>query len=340
MKLKPQQLNAHLQKPLAPIYLIGGDEPLQIQECCDAVRAAARAQGFTEREVMSVERGFDWGEIMMAADSMSLFGDRKIIELRMPTGKPGDQGGKVLRAYAENPSPDNLLMIICGKLDAATLRTKWAQSLEKAGAMIQVWPIEAAQLPSWVQTRLREKGLQASNDAVSILVERVEGNLLAAAQEIEKLLLLHGPGRIDDEAVADAVSDSARYSIYGLVDIILSGRCDKLLRMLNGLKGEGVEPILVLWALSREIRSLATMSREIRRGTGVEAVMSSQRVWERRKPIVREALKRHGLGHWYGFLQHSAKIDRTIKGVEAGKPWDELLQLGLSMAGSPVLALA
>ena len=337
MKLRPDQLSGHLQKQLAPIYFVGGDEPLQVQESCDAIRAAAREQGYTEREVMTVERGFAWDEIMQAADSMSLFGDKKILELRLPTGKPGDQGGKVLRQYAERPSEDTILMVICGKLDAATLRTKWAQELEKAGVLIQVWPIEAARLHDWVQARMRQQGLQASNEAITILVERVEGNLLAAAQEIDKLLLLYGPTRLEAEAVADAVADSARYSIYNLVDTALTGRADKTLHMLNGLRSEGVDPVLVLWALSREIRSLSNMALDIRKGSAIEAVLSQQRVWEKRKPMVREALKRHGLGRWFGFLQHCAKIDRLIKGQELGKPWDELLQLGLSIAGKQAI---
>lgn len=333
MKIRPDQLSSHLQKPLSPIYLVGGDEPLQVQESCDAIRVVAREQGYTEREVMSVERGFAWDMVLQSADSMSLFGDKKIIELRMPTGKPGDQGGKMLRAYAERPAEDTLLIVICGKLDAATLRTKWAQALEKAGVLIQVWPIEAARLHDWVQTRMRQRGLQASNEAISILVERVEGNMLAAAQEIDKLLLLYGPSRLEADAVADAVADSARYSIYNLVDTALTGRADKTLHMLNGLRAEGVDPVLVLWALSREIRCLSNMALDVRKGAAIEAVLSQQRVWERRKPVVREALKRHGLGRWYGFLQQCARIDRLIKGQELGKPWDELLQLGLSVAG-------
>ncbi|NOY67587.1 MAG: DNA polymerase III subunit delta [Gammaproteobacteria bacterium] len=338
MKLRPDQLSSHLQKQLAPIYFIGGDEPLQVQESADAVRAAAREQGFTEREVMTVERGFVWEEVMQAADSMSLFGDKKILELRLPTGKPGDQGGKVLRQYAANPPEDTLLMIVSGKLDSGSLRTKWAKEIEKAGVLIQVWPIEAARLHDWVQTRLRQHGMQASNEAISILVERVEGNMLAAAQEIDKLLLLHGPVRLEAEAVADAVADSARYSIYNLVDTALTGRADKTLHMLNGLRSEGVDPVLVLWALSREIRSLSNMALDVRKGAAIEAVLNQQRVWEKRKPMVRDALKRHGLGRWYAFLQHCAKIDRVIKGQELGKPWDELLQLGLSIAGKQVIA--
>jgi len=339
MKVRPDQLKNHLKQSLAPIYLLGGDEPLQLQESCDAIRQTARQQGFTEREVRTVERGFSWDEILQLTSSMSLFGDKKIIELRLPTGKPGDEGARVLREYASQANEDTLLMVICGKLDSASLRTKWAQALEQAGVVTQVWPIEAAQLHEWIQTRMRQRGLQASRDAVTLLVERVEGNLLAAAQEIDKLVLLQGEGRVDVEAVAEAVSDSARYSIYSLVDTALTGRADKTIKIINGLKGEGVEPVLVLWALNREIRSLSGMSARLRKGEGIEAVLNQQRVWERRKPLMREALKRHGLGRWYGFLQQSARIDRIIKGAEVGKPWDELLQLVLSISGKTVLEL-
>jgi DNA polymerase-3 subunit delta len=228
-------------------------------------------------------------------------------------------------------------MVICAKLDSASLRTKWAQELESSGVLVQVWPIETGRLHDWIQARMKTQGMQASRDAVSLLVERVEGNLLAAVQEIDKLLLLHGPGRIEVEAVAEAVSDSARYSIYGLVDTAMTGQAEKTSRIINGLRSEGVESILVLWALSREIRSLSSMAAEVRKGVAIESVLTQQRVWERRKPLVREALKRHSLGRWYGFLQHCARIDRIIKGAEVGKPWDELLQLGLSIAGTAVL---
>jgi len=338
MKVKPEQLTSHLKKSLAPIYLVGGDEPLQVQESCDAIRKAAREQGFTEREVMNVERGFDWHDILHAADSMSLFGDRKIIECRLPTGKPGDQGGKVLREYASRPSEDNLLMVVCGKLDGQTLRTKWAKELEQAGVLVQVWPVDATHLPDWISRRLASKGIQASGDAIALLVDRVEGNLLAATQEIDKLLLLHGPGRLEVEAVADAVAESARYNIYSLVDTILQGQAGKTVRMLEGLRAEGVDPVLVLWVLTRELRSLSNMSREMRRGTPVESVLGKERVWERRKPLVRNALKRHGLGRWYGFLQQSAQIDQIIKGQSLGKPWDELVQLSLAVAGKTVIS--
>jgi len=339
MKLKANQLNSHLQQGLAKIYLLAGDEPLQLQECADQIRVAAREQGFTEREVRSVDKSFSWDELTMLSSSMSLFGDRKLIELHLPTGKPGDQGARALREYVEQSSDDNCLMILCGKMDAASLRTKWAQALEQAGVLIQVWPLEGVQLQQWIGSRMQSLDMQPSADAVNLLVERVEGNLLAAAQEIDKLSLLHGGGRIDVQAVAEAVADSTRYNIYHLVDIALSGKSEKFVKILNGLKAEGTEPVIVLWALNREIRSLSGMAAEVRKGTAIEAVFSRQRIWERRKPLINQALKRHGLGRWYGFIQHGARIDRIIKGMEGGKAWDELLQLGLSIAGNHLLEI-
>jgi DNA polymerase-3 subunit delta len=337
MKLKPEQLAGHLKKGLAPVYLVGGDEPLQVEESCDAIRKQAREAGYTEREVMSVEKGFDWNQLTQSAGSMSLFGDKKILELRMPAGKPGKEGAKAFAEYLDHLPEDTLLMVICGKLDSATVKTKWVQSLEKAGVMIQVWPVDANRLPDWIAQRMRSRGLQASGEAISLLSERVEGNLLAAAQEIEKLLLLHGSGRVDVDAVAASVADSARFSLFDLVDHALAGRQERVVRMLNGLRGEGVEPILILWALTREIRSLALMSTSLSQGMAVEAVLARHRVWEKKKPLMKSALKRHSRARWYGLLRKCAQIDRIIKGAAVGKPWDELLQLGLWLAGRPLL---
>lgn len=337
MKLKPEQLAAHLKKGLAPVYLVCGDEPLQVEESCDAIRKQAREEGFTEREVLTVEKGFDWSALAQSAGSMSLFGDRKILELRMPTGKPGKEGAKAFGEYVQNLSDDTVLMVICGKLDASTMKTKWVKSLEEAGVLIQVWPIDAARLPMWIEQRMRSRGLQGSKEAISLLAERVEGNMLAAAQEIEKLLLLQGSGRVDVDAVAASVADSARFSLFDLVDHALAGRDERVVRMLNGLRGEGVDPVLILWALTREIRSLAQMSTSLSQGQGIEAVLARHRIWEKKKPLMKSALKRHSRGRWYSLLRKCAHIDRIIKGAAVGKPWDELLQLGLLVAGRPLL---
>lgn len=333
MQIKPEQLNAALGKGLARIYFVSGDEPLLVQEACDQIRAAARQAGCTEREVHHVEGGFDWQGFLQAGDAMSLFADKKLIELRLPTGKPGDKGSKALQAYAERPSEDNILLIIAGKLEGSAKNTKWYKALDKAGAMVTIWPIDVRQLPGWAMRRMQQKGLQAKQDAVALLVERVEGNLLACSQEIEKLLLLHGPGQVSLEAVMESVADSSRFDVYKLVDAALQGDVARTTRIVHGLKGEGVEPVLVLWALTREIRSMAEMTFEMSKGNSVEQVLGKWRVWEKRKPLVRAGLQRHSLPQWQSILRRAAELDAMIKGRRTGNVWDELLDISLCLGG-------
>ena len=218
MKLRADQLKDHVKKPLQPIYIISGDVPLLVQEATDAIRQAARQQGFTERELLHQEAGFDWNYVIESASSMSLFGDKKILELRLGNQKPNDAGKKVLTQYSENPSPDTLLLVITDKLDSAVQRAKWFKSLEAAAVWIQIWPVDAKQLPQWIQRRMMQSGLTPQQEAVSLIAERVEGNLLAASQEIEKLRLLYGETSIDVTMVQDAVADSARFDVFSLVD--------------------------------------------------------------------------------------------------------------------------
>ncbi|HGX91901.1 MAG TPA: DNA polymerase III subunit delta [Candidatus Tenderia sp.] len=333
MQIKPEQLSGHLAKGMAPLYFVSGDEPLQVQEACDIIRAAARQAGCVEREVHHVEARFDWQGFLQSGDAMSLFSDRKLIELRLPSGKPGIEGSKALQAYAERPSDDNILLIIAGKLEGSVKNSKWYKTLDKAGAMVTIWPMELRQLPGWVMRRMKQKGLQPSQDAVSLLVERVEGNLLACAQEIEKLVLLHGTGAIDVEQVAASVADSSRFDIYKLVDCALQGDVARTSRIIQGLKGEGVEPTLVLWALSREIRAMQSMAYDLHQGANIGSVLAKNRVWDKRKPLVQTGLKRHSLPQWQAMLKHCAEVDATIKGVRPGNVWDEFLQLSLWLGG-------
>ena len=337
MKLKPEHLPAHLQRNLAPIYLVSGDEPLQVAEAGDAIRARARESGCSERLLFNVEAGFDWNALLQARDNLSLFAERRLVELRLPGGKPGEAGAKVLREYAARPSGDDVLLVISGKIDKDAQRSKWFTSLEQAGVVVQVWPLSVAQLPAWIERRMRAKGLQPAAEAVAMLAERVEGNLLAAAQEIEKLALLHGKGAVDCAAVAAAVADSARYSVYDLVDRALAGEAAAVTRIVRGLQAEGEEPVVVLWALSREIRSLTIMAEELRRGAALEQLFAKHRVWENRKRLVGGALKRCPPQILRRLLRHAGQADRVIKGVTAGNLWDELLQLALGLAGSSVV---
>ncbi len=333
MQLRPEQLEAHLKKTLAPVYFISGDETLLVTEAADAIRAAARSQGYTDREVLNVDSGFDWNQLLAAGNNLSLFAERRILEVRLPSGKPGDAGGKALRAYVERPPEDTLLMVIAGKLEAAARKSKWVQALEGAGVGITLWPVDAQRLPAWIQQRMQSRGLQPDREAVALLAERVEGNLLACAQEIEKLLLLRGPGPVAADAVQAAVADSARFDVFGLVDSALLGEVARSQRMLAGLRGEGVEPVLILWALAREIRNLTGMAREVAKGVSPNQVLARFRVWESRKKPVAAALGRLRLAHWQQLVQQAAALDRIIKGQAPGNPWDELVQLTLRMAG-------
>ncbi|GAB4289268.1 MAG: DNA polymerase III subunit delta [Thiohalomonadaceae bacterium] len=333
MRLRAEQLPSHLTKPLLPIYLVSGDEPLQLNEATDALRAAARAQGYSEREVLQVEAGFDWGTLAAAASHLSLFAARKLIELRLPSGKPGDAGAKALSAYAAAPSPDNLLLISCGKLDKQQQNSKWFKALEAAGAVVQVWPVEPRALPGWVRQRLQARGLQATPEAAQLLADRVEGNLLAAAQEAEKLALLYGSGPLDAEQVRSAVADSARYDVFELADAALGGDAPRCARILEGLRGEGDDPVLILWALVREVRALAQIAAGQAAGTPLATLLQEHRVWDKRKPLYQAALQRHNLRRWRTLLRRAARLDRICKGAEPGNPWDELLQFSLLMAG-------
>lgn len=333
MKLYFDKLEGHLRQGLKPIYLLSGDEPLQLMEAEDAIRRTARDAGFAEREVMHVESGFDWNSLLAAGDALSLFAEKKLIELRMPTGKPGKEGGKVLSEYAADPPPDTVLMISSGKLDRSAQNSKWFKSLDKAGVTLAVWPVDPAALPGWVMQRMRSRGMQPTQEAARILAERVEGNMLAAAQEVEKLLLLYGEAAIDAAQVEEGVADSARYDVFELVDTALLGDVPRTTRVVNGLRGEGVEPVLLLWAVLREIRALAQMAAELEQGGALDGVMERFRVWNKRKAPVRAGLQRHNLKRWQLLLRRAGRIDRMIKGIEPGNPWDELLQLTLLMAG-------
>jgi len=329
MKVRPDQLERHLNSDLAVIYFICGDEPLQVMESADRIRAEARKREYTEREVMDVDAQFDWNQLLDSANSLSLFSEKRILELRLPTGKPGKVGSKILQEYAQRPADDAILIISSGKLESSSKNTKWFKTLDQQGVIIQCWPINADQLPGWINQRLQSKGIVADQQAVQLLSDRVEGNLLAAAQEVDKLFLLHGAGKLSFEQTAAAVSDSSRFNIYDLVDSALVGDVARTSRIISGLKTEGVEPVLMLWALSREVRMIAKISEAT---ISADAAMSKLRVWDNRKALIRKAMSRHSAARWKLFLKRCAKIDKVIKGVEQGRAWDELLMLSTQIA--------
>ena len=335
MQLRIDALDAHVAKPLAQLYVITSDEHLLALEAADKIRRAARKQGYTERDVLSVERSFKWGELLAANQELSLFGDKKLIELRIPTGKPGKDGGAALQSYAKNLSPDNLTLITLPKLDWATQKAAWVASLQQAAVYIDIPNVERAQLPAWIGQRLAAQGQSAERASIDFIAERVEGNLLAAHQEIQKLGLLHEPGKLSYEQVQDAVLNVARYDVFKLSEAMLAGDPARLVRMLEGLKGEGEALPLVLWAVSEEIRTLLKLKAGMAQGRPLGALMKEMRIWGPRERMMEPALRRVSLPVLEKALQEAAQVDKMIKGLRAkshaGDAWDALLQLALTI---------
>lgn len=333
MRVRADDLPRQLSRGLAPVYLLSSDEPLLLGDARDAVRQAALAQGHTERVSLYADTGFDWNALAQVAEGMSLFAERRLIDLRLTTARPGDEGARVLVGYAERPPAADILLISAPQLDGQSQKTKWLKALDGAGVIVQLWPPSAAQLPGWIARRMRERGLEPSREAIAIMAERVEGNLLACANEIEKILLLRGKGPVDAQGLLEAITDSARFDIFDLVDGALGGDAARVIRILHGLEAEGLEPPLVLWALTRAIRFHAGLALAVSQGQNAQRLVQADRMWARRQSLVERALRRHSIGDWWHLLRRAAEVDRVTKGQAAGKVWDELLQLALSIAG-------
>ena len=340
MKISGDNLAASLARQLQTIYLVSGDEPLLVNEAADAIRATARKQGFEERELHVVERGFDWQGLIANSRSMSLFAQRKIVEIRMANAAPGEQGADAIVELAGEPSPDTLVLIITAKLDGRTQNSRWVSAVEKNGVLVQVWPIDLPRLPAWIRERLGRHKLHADPAAASLLAERVEGNLLAAHQEIEKLALLLPPGPISAETVLDAVADSARFDVLQLGEAAMRGQTARALRILEGLRGEDVEPTLVLWAVNKDLQWIARARGLMRRGQSAESAMNALYVWRPRQNAMGQALSRMNGHTLRNLLLDAERVDRTIKGVEKGDPWLALERLVARLAGVKVATIA
>jgi len=335
MRLKPEQIAAALQKGLAPVYFISGDEPLQLGEVADAVRAAARTAGYDSREVLVADAGFSWNGLNESASSLSIFADKKIIDLRLPTATPGTDGAKALIAYCERLQPgmeDTLLLITSAKLAGSSLKTQWFQALDKVGCVVQVWPLEGQDLIRWLQQRMQRRGLQAETEGIKILASRIEGNLLAAAQEIEKLYVLYGAGPLSKQQIFDVVADSSRFDVFKLMDSVLAAKVNRIFRVLSGLQAEGVAAPVVLWALTREARVLIKIKQALAQGQNKAQVFKSNQIWDKRQQLVSDALNRLTDSDLNSILTLSAKADRQIKGQQQGEPWETLLSVCLMFA--------
>lgn len=339
MQLKAEQITRTIEsKGLSPIYMVSGDEPLQLNEVSDYIRQKAREQGVEERVVFDVIQGFDWKSLIQENATMSLFSSRRLIELRLGTSKPGQEGGKVLIEYAAQESGDNILLITTAKLEKQVQKSKWYQALNKIGMMIQVWPVEVARLPHWIDQRAKKYNKRIDKDAAQLIADNVEGNMLAASQEINKLCLLIDDDQITVDSVISAVTDSARFDVFSAIECAYAGETKRLLRMLDGLRGEGLEPMAIYGALMWDYRRLCTLSHHLSCGVALEKLFTEYRIWgDKRKQAIRAILHRHPRKKLHALLRQANKLDKIIKSADRQIAWNDLVTLLLAFSGHDVI---
>lgn len=340
MQLTADRLDAHLASQLAPLYTVYGDETLLVNEAVDAIRARARESGFDERDSHTVERGFDWSRLFADSRALSLFGGRRLIELRLPGGKPGRDGAEALAALPAQLSADVMALIVLPRIDAATQKSAWFGALDRAGVTVRVDSVELEQLPRWIAARLQRHGLRlppgdAGRALLDFLVARVEGNLLAAHQEIEKLALLFPPGELDPEAVEQTVLNVARYSVFKLGEAVLGGDAARLLRMLRGLQAEGVPPVLVHWTLAEDVRAWLRIRQGLDAARPLPELLRANRIWGPKQKLLERVLPRLRTPELERLLLLAARCDLAVKGLRPDdlphSPWAALQVLALAM---------
>lgn len=331
MRLPAEQLAQHLQSPLRPLYVIFGDEPLGLMEASDALRATARKNGYSERVSYTVERGFDWQRLQANSQSLSLFATLKIVEIHIPGGKPGAEGSKALQAYVADLPPDTLTLITLPRIEKKE-QGAWYQKLEQAAVMVAVDPVEIARLPAWIGRRLKLQGQQADTETLEFIANQVEGNLLAAHQEIQKLGLLFPPGSLSFDHVRDAVLNVSRYDAFQLGDAMLAGDAGRTAKVLDGLHAEGVQPVALLGLLIWLLRSALKVKTAQAQGADLASAFGQARIWGDRQNVMRQALNRLSLKQLQATMLKAAEIDKINKGLEQGSSWLELSRLCLGVA--------
>lgn len=332
MRLTPNELPAALERGLAPLYLLSGAEPLLLDEAVDRVRAAARDCGFSERSLHLADARFNWNELHADACSQSLFASRRLVEVRMPGGKPGAAGAKVLKELSGAVPEDTLIMVVAGALDRNARRSAWVGALEKSGTWVDAPLLSVREQRGWIRDRLASEGFQPDEAAVALLAERTEGNLLSARQQIDKLALAHDPGPLSVDAVMEAIADASRFDVFQLGSAALGQDLRRTARILAGLRRERAPLTLILWVLVRDITTLADLYWRTARGDSLPAAMGALRVWSSRKAEFRSALKRHGARSIRRLLVRSARADQVVKGARPGEPWTELQLLAFGLA--------
>lgn len=329
MKIATQQLNALFQHKLAPIFLLSGDEHFLLQETCKLIYEQARAQGFTNREIFHIETGFNWEDFVLTANNYSLFDENSILELRL-NSKITEIGSKALQTYANTPPNNKLLIIITNKLDAAIQKTAWFKAIDAVGVIIQVWPLDQRQLPSWIQNKLAQAALKTDANGLKLLIDHSAGNLLAASQEIDKLRLIYGPKFLSAKEIELVISDNSKYNVFNLVDNMLHANKAHTLKIIENLKNEAVEPTIILWAIVRELRTLIGINSAISLGKSMDEALQQHNIWSARKLNIKKILQTFNLSQLQNILYRATKLDLIIKGVNPGNFWVELEQLFLT----------
>lgn len=336
MRVAAEQIKLHLQRGLESLYTIYGDEPLLALEAADSIRAAAKQAGFAEREILTADGGFDWQRLTMSSRSPSLFADKKLIDLRVPSGKPGVEGAQAIEAFCSAVGPELLGLVQLPKLDRQAQGSKWFGALAHRGIVVSAKAVERGQLPQWLARRLAAQKQSADPDTLQFISDRVEGNLLAAFQEVQKLALLFPPGKLSFEDAKQSVLEVARFDVFKLSEAILSGDATRLARIVEGLRGEGVPPLLVLWAVSEDVRALLKIVSGMEQGRTFPQLFRDVRVWGARQDLMQAAAKRTRKSMLEDALLHCARLDRMIKGLGSGQIWDEFLNLGLRFCSGSV----
>lgn len=329
MQVKLEQLRAHLQKNLLPVYLISGDVPLLVRDAKDAISNAANQAGHDQRHTLTVGTGFDWSQFRQLTQNLGLFGDKQLIVIHNNSAKFDANGVDAILEYCQQPAADTVLIIVTSKLSAAQQRTKWFKAVAECGATTAIWPVTAAQLPRWIQQRMQQMKIRADQASIQMLAEMTEGNLLATQQALEKLRLLFPDQNISTEQMAAAISDSSKFNVFDLMNYALQGNAARCVNVIQHLRHEGSEATLVLWGLCREIRHLLTLQQQIARGANPSQLLA--REWASRKSLIQHALSRHNIAALQHMLCFAKKIDEAIKGYSAANAWDQLMQLSLML---------
>nr|VFK21211.1 MAG: DNA polymerase III, delta subunit [Candidatus Kentron sp. LPFa] len=342
MQIKPEQVPAHLQRGLAAVYVISADESLQATETRDLILRTASNLGFTERLVFHADNRFDWNIVRQYVDSLSLFSEKRLLDIRLPGGNIGQQGADVLVRCVSRLNSDRMIILSTGQLDARQRKSTWYKSLEKVGVAIAIYPVDSRNLPQWINARVLQQGMTITREAARLLADRMDGNLLACAQEIEKFALLGDTREIDEQNIFECVMDSAHFDAFALVDSTLAGDAEHTARILLKLAEEDTDALSVLGILAWEIREIARIAGALTSGIRLEQAISKQPVWSRRKKGIASALNRHDWRDWLRILHAAEYVDQTIKGARKGDPWDALLRLALLIVGveSPFLSEA